>query len=97
MDEPAPVVDSPAASGTVVTTSTSVTHDAGNGVAVSRKARDIALFLSLIGVFGITLASFFSYPLYEAGASMGLLVLSNVVSTLLGMKAGAAMAARPGG
>jgi len=58
----------------------------GNGHMTSRLARDLALGVCLVGVGACTVASYFTYPLHEAGATTGLFILSNTAAFLLGMK-----------
>lgn len=62
----------------------------GNGVLISKAHRDgvfsVVLFVAIIGIVGLGIASFMRYPLYEVGVTSCFYVLSNVVSYLLGMK-----------
>lgn len=62
------------------------TNGYGDGYMTSRRARDLALGFCLLGVVLCTVASYFTYPLHEAGATTGLFILSNTSAFLLGMK-----------
>lgn len=56
-----------------------------NGL-TSRHARDVALWFCLAGVVMTMGSSYYDYPKYETGVTTGLMILSNVISFLLGMK-----------